>query len=54
VLDRLLRDVIEDPALNQRMTLLARASLLGDELRNELRDRLPEGNEGDPGQPRIG
>ncbi len=51
VLDRLLRDVIEDPALNQRMTLLTRASLLRDELRDELR---AEANEGDPAPPRIG
>jgi tRNA nucleotidyltransferase/poly(A) polymerase len=54
VLDRLLRDVIEDPALNQRMTLLTRARLLSDELGDELGDRFAEGNEDDPGQPRIG
>ena len=32
ILDRLLADVIEDPALNARLTLLTRASLVLDEL----------------------
>jgi tRNA nucleotidyltransferase/poly(A) polymerase len=32
ILDRLLRDVIEDPSLNRRTTLLTRARLLQDEL----------------------
>jgi tRNA nucleotidyltransferase (CCA-adding enzyme) len=32
ILERLLADVIEDPALNTRMTLLTRASLILDEL----------------------
>ena len=32
ILERLLADVIEDPSLNTRMTLLTRASLILDQL----------------------
>ena len=41
VLDRLLHDVIEDPSLNRRMTLLTRASLIRDELAEANDDEAP-------------
>jgi tRNA nucleotidyltransferase/poly(A) polymerase len=46
LLDQLLQDVIEDPSLNRRVTLLARAGVH--------RDELVGHDGGDPGPPRIG
>ncbi|MFV2064686.1 MAG: CCA tRNA nucleotidyltransferase [Chloroflexota bacterium] len=41
ILDRLLEDVIDDPSLNRRMTLLTRASLVLDELTQPGAQSLP-------------
>lgn len=47
ILERLLADVIEEPSLNTRMTLLTRASLILDELMQR------GGSATDPARPSI-